>query len=223
MKLTCISDTHMRHRDLVLPGGDVLIHSGDFMNSGHVVGDIADFANWLSAQDYEYKIVIAGNHDRMFEYDSENALRLLDSFGDDSIIYLQDSEVVINGVKFYGSPWTPEFCGWAFALKSQEESEKKWSKIPNDVDVLITHGPAYGYLDKIKYPVSTNSTKEHLGDKSLAERIEHINPKLHICGHIHSAQGVMDGYGEVTTHINASCLGEDYQYSLNRNYIEWNI
>ncbi|MBC8494143.1 MAG: metallophosphatase domain-containing protein [Candidatus Thioglobus sp.] len=223
MKLTCISDTHTRHRDLDLPGGDILIHSGDFMNSGHVVGDIADFANWLAVQDYQHKILIAGNHDRMFEYDPKNALRLLDGFGDDSIVYLQDSEVVINGIKFYGSPWTPEFCGWAFALKSQEESEQKWLEIPNDVDVLITHGPAYGYLDKIEYPVSANSTKEHLGDKSLAKRIEKINPKLHVCGHIHSAQGVMDGYGEVTTHINASCLGEDYRYSLGRNYIEWNI
>jgi Icc-related predicted phosphoesterase len=78
-------------------------------------------------------------------------------------------------------------------------------------------------LDEITTPLMTGATPGHLGSKGLHNWIEENNPKLHICGHIHSAQGVLDGYGEVTTHINAACLGEDYKYSNANKYIEWEL
>jgi len=224
MKTTIISDTHTRHHELDLPGGDLLIHAGDFMNSGYDSNDIASFAIWLSLQDYKHIILVAGNHDRMFENDPVNARKLLEAYGDGKITYLEDSSTTIDGIKFYGSPWTPFFCNWGFQLMDEQEAKDKWSEIPEDVDVLITHGPAYGHLDQVLNPVSPGKpTGIHLGDKELTRRIEEINPKVHICGHIHSSQGVLDGYGEVTTHINAACLGEDYKYSNRRNYIEFSL
>ncbi len=67
----------------------------------------------------------------------------------------------------------------------------------------------------------SGATPGHLGCKHLLNAIDRVKPKLHICGHIHSSQGVLDGYGEVTTHINAACLGEDYELSNEKEYIEW--
>ena len=219
MKLTCISDTHTRHRDLELPGGEVLIHAGDFMSTGYKMEELIDFLEWFNVQDYKHKIFIAGNHDGIFEESKNLADVILNAYPD--ISYLQDSEVIIDGVKFYGSPWTPEFMGWAFALpKDPRSAEERFAMIPDDTDVVISHGPAYGILDQVD---NLGVLGEHLGCPSLAKRINEINPRLHICGHIHSGNGVLDGYGEVTTHINAACLGEDYEYRNDKGYIEWSL
>ena len=223
MIITCISDTHTKHRELDLPGGDVLIHAGDFMSSGQDPEELHDFLKWFEGQDYEHKIFIAGNHDRIFEEDPFLAKEIVDAYAT-NINYLQDEELVIDGIKFYGSPWTPEFCGWAFALpKDPRSAEERFARIPNDTDVIISHGPAFGMLDKIIHPVSPNASKEHLGCKQLRDAIERVNPKLHICGHIHSSNGILDGYGEITTHINASCLDEIYGFGNKQNYIEWEV
>mgnify|MGYP000318278369 FL=1 len=120
---------------------------------------------------------------------------------------------------------TDRFSGKAFSfLRTDHDiATKHWSKIPDDTDVLITHGPVYEKLDKIMHPVRENQTKLNLGDPSLGERIKEINPQVHICGHIHSGQGVLDEHEETTTYINAASLGEDYQYSNKRRYIECEI
>jgi len=214
MKLHCISDTHTKHRELKLPGADILVHAGDFMSSGRNLDELTDFLNWFEAQEYEHKIFIAGNHDRLLEDGGEPVINIItDAYP--SVTYLQDSSVTIDGINFYGSPWTPEFCGWAFATQNDAEAEEKWSQIPKDTDVLITHGPAYGFLDQI------DPSQAHLGCKELHKAIDGINPKLHIFGHIHGSSGVLDGYSEITTHINASSLGEDYKFRNDNGYIEW--
>ena len=66
MKLTFISDTHYQHHKLSLESGDVLIHCGDFTRRG-ALDEVANFADFMGAQDFKYKIVIAGNHDFSFE------------------------------------------------------------------------------------------------------------------------------------------------------------
>ncbi|MBC8554447.1 MAG: hypothetical protein H8D23_32955, partial [Candidatus Brocadiales bacterium] len=161
------------------------------------------------------------NHDRIFEEDPFLAKEIVDMYAT-NINYLQDSEVVIDGVKFYGSPWTPEFCGWAFALPKDDHktSDERFAMIPDDVNVLISHGPAFGKLDQVD---NLGSLGPNLGCPSLSRRIDEINPDIHICGHIHSGRGVIHSDGEVTTYINASCLGEDYQTVNGKNYIEWKI
>ena len=219
MKLHIISDTHTKHRELNLPGGEVLIHAGDFMSSGYGLDDAVDFLNWFEVQDYTHKIFIAGNHDRIFEDNPEGIKLVLDAYP--TITYLQDEGCTIDGINFYGSPWTPAFCGWAFQLHNDYEDTEIWRKIPTDTDVLITHGPAFGALDQ--YEMTTGDWSEHLGSKGLRDWIETNNPKLHICGHIHTGQGVLDGYGEVTTHINAACLGETYKFTNPKAFTEWTV
>ena len=219
MKLHIISDTHTRHRELNLPGGDVLIHAGDFMSSGYGLDDAVDFLNWFEVQDYTHKIFIAGNHDRIFEDNPEGIKLVLDAYP--TITYLQDEGCTIDGINFYGSPWTPAFCGWAFQLHNDYEDTEIWRKIPKDTDVLITHGPAYGFLDQFLMP--TGNLSARLGSKGLHNWIDANNPKVHICGHIHTGQGVLDGYGEVTTHINAACLGETYKFTNPKAFTEWTV
>jgi Icc-related predicted phosphoesterase len=219
MKATIVSDTHTKHRELDLPGGDILIHAGDFMSSGRNLDELTDFLNWIEVQDYKHKIFIAGNHDRILEDGGEPVINIIaDAYP--TVTYLQDSSVTISGINFYGSPWTPEFCDWAFATQNDAEAEEKWNQIPDNTDVLITHGPAYGYLDQVN---NLGRVGEHLGCPVLAKRIEEINPKLHICGHIHDGNGTIDGYNKVTTYINASCLGEDYKFRNDNGYIEYEI
>ncbi len=223
MKVHCISDTHTLHEELDLPGGDILIHSGDIMSKPDP-SQLSSFLVWFSQQKYTTKIFIAGNHDHLFEENPNLINKILKLFPE--VIYLQDTEVTVDGIKIYGAPWIPSNReGKAFSYKRTNEAVANyhWSKIPNDTDVLITHGPAYNKLDRVMKPVRKDQTKLNLGCPYLANVIEEINPQLHICGHIHSSQGILDISEPTTTHINAASLGEDYQYSNKRRFIEWEI
>ena len=199
MKVVLVSDTHRFHDDLELPEGDMLIHAGDFCGHGSPV-QVSDFARWLEGQDYKYKIVIAGNHDELFEH-YPDARKLLEERG---ITYLQDSGTTIEGLYFWGSPWQPEFCNWAFNLPRGKALAKKWAMIPESVDVLITHGPPYSILDQI----DKRNCPEHLGCHDLYDRVKIVKPKLHVFGHIHGSAG-QEVRGD-TLFVNASICDERY-------------
>ena len=202
MKITFISDTHTKHKQLDLPGGDILIHAGDIMNSGYSKSDIHTFCEWFEAQDYKHKIFIAGNHDRMFENHPLESNTIVNKY---DVTYLQDDEHLIDGVKLYGTPWQPEFCNWAFNLPRRGDGlMAKWGAIPKDTDILITHGPAYGHLDVSGYG------GQNVGCELLRESLDKVKPLIHVFGHIHGSAGYkFDG----TTHyFNASVLNERYEY-----------
>lgn len=197
MKIVCMSDSHGLHRKMPLvPDGDVLVVAGDFTNVG-AEQEIKDFNEWLGQRPHKHKIVIAGNHDWYFQWNG-NKKNIINN-----ATYLQDESTIIDGVKFYGSPHQPEFCNWAFNLPRGKELKEKWDLIPEDTDVLITHGPPKGILDWAFY------SKEHVGCLDLLDRVYEINPKVHIFGHIHI------GYGtEIkgnTTFVNAAICSENYQ------------
>jgi Icc-related predicted phosphoesterase len=203
--MTFISDTHGKHEHLtskaynnILGSGDVLVHAGDVSNVGKS-HEIKSFLDWFSNTDYKHKIFIAGNHDFGFEQVQEIA----PEYKEKGVHYLFDSEVVIDGVKFYGSPWQPEFYDWAFNLPRGEKLAEKWAMIPGNTDVLITHGPAYGMLDWV--PSGTQ-----VGCQDLFHRIMEVQPKIHVCGHIHCAYG--QKYFNGVEFLNAAILNERYMY-----------
>ena len=205
MKITFISDTHNKHEYLtskaygnILGGGDVLVHAGDISMMGKT-GEIKSFLDWFSNVDYTHKIFIAGNHDWGFELVSDIA----PEYKEKNVHYLFDSEVTIDGVKFYGSPWQPEFFNWAFNLPRGEKLAEKWKMIPGNTDVLITHGPAKGMLDY-------TPGGEEVGCQDLFHRIMEVQPKIHVCGHIHWAYGQKNFFG--VDFLNASVLNERYQH-----------
>ena len=213
-KITFISDTHNKHKHLtskgmgnILGSGDYLVHAGDCTSMGSK-NEITQFLEWFSNTDFKHKIFIAGNHDFGFEQQTDIA----QEYKDMGVIYLFDNDVTIDGIKFYGSPWQPEFHNWAFNLPRGEELAQKWEQIPNDVDVLITHGPAYGILDYA--PIGG-----HVGCEELYRKIVEVKPKIHVCGHIH------DGYGQKTMggieFLNASVLNERYEHAHKPIVIEY--
>ncbi len=196
MKFVCISDTHGKHRKMRIPDGDVLIHAGDFTMGGREQ-EIADFNFWLESLPHMHKVVVPGNHDMLFESSPGLARVLLPAAK-----VLIHEEVVVEGMRVFGSPWTPVFHDWAFNYK-QTEANERWSTIPDGVDVVVTHGPARCILD------NTKRTGERAGCPALLKRLQQVRPKLHICGHIHEGRGwaVIDGI----THVNASMLDYNYQ------------
>lgn len=194
MRLVCISDTHRQHRKLVLPEGDVLIHAGDIGVEDHI-RHLIDFNAWLKTLPFKHKIVIPGNHDLIVE---ESPLTARAMMRDEGIHFLIDDEVVIDGVKFYGSPWQPWFHDWAWNAERGEPLKRIWAKIPDDTDVLITHGPPFGVLDEVIYG------NKSVGCEELRKRVLEVQPKVHVFGHIH------EGYGYFsegkTQYVNASIL-----------------
>ena len=217
-RITFISDTHNKHNQITadLPGGDILIHAGDISSMGYD-HEIQSFCKWFNSIDsYTTKIFIAGNHDFGFEDNIEYSLETVNSFK--WIDYLQDDLLMVGDsldklIKIWGAPWQPEFHHWAFNVKRGEAIAEKWSLIPKDTDILITHGPAWGYLDRVIGKV------EHLGCEELAKRIGEIKPKIHVCGHIHSGHGYY--YNGDTHFINASVLNESYNYAYKPITVDW--
>jgi Icc-related predicted phosphoesterase len=207
MKIVCISDTHSKHEGLVLPAGDVLVHAGDWTGRGSEKSTI-EFLKWLNYQPYKHKVFISGNHDFYGEQHSK-AFRLLVALHAPNCIYLENSAVAINGVKFYGAPQTPRFFDWAFNVNRGPDIKKYWDAIDADTDVLITHGPSMGVMDLVVVGYSPNCG-EHVGCQDLADRIEQL-PKLqaHIFGHIHSGHGKKK-IGKII-HVNAATCSEEYK------------
>lgn len=227
MRLTFISDTHAKHNQLNsdLGSGDILIHAGDFMTAGYSIHEARDFFAWFdSIQGYDAKIFIAGNHDRVMQIYPEEMRG--DLTAHKSIDYLEDEECVLyydgvngdepeNNIRIYGSPWQPEYFNWAFNLpRNGPGLASKWEAIPANTDILITHGPAWGFCDTVEGRRDT-----HLGCELLAERIGVIKPKIHVCGHIHSGNGYTFNNG--THYINASVLNERYAYTNKPVHVEW--
>ncbi|XKH00392.1 metallophosphatase domain-containing protein [Marinobacter nauticus] len=200
MRLVCISDTHSLHWQMPdIPEGDVLIHAGDSLGQG-TLDNIEDLNDWLGTLPHRHKLVIAGNHDWAFQTAPAHARAALSN-----ATYLQDSGVEIDGFRFWGSPWTPTFMDWAFMLDRGKPMQTKWAEIPENTDVLITHGPPMGFGDRVAMGFHDQS----VGCLELLERIDQLALKAHVFGHIH------EGYGEYrrgsTRLINASTCTEWYR------------
>jgi Icc-related predicted phosphoesterase len=213
MKITFISDTHTKHYQVTndLPGGDLLIHAGDIMNSGRSRDDIVSFCDWFNQLDnYTHKLFIAGNHDRLFENDPIGSTRLVREYP--NINYLEDSLCGIGDVSIYGSPWQPAFYNWAFNLpRNGKELQEKWGQIPNKIDILVCHTMPFGHLD-----VTGNL---NVGCELLRVKTDEIRPKIFVGGHIHSGAGYkFDGH---THFFNASVLNNSYYYKNKPMTIDW--
>jgi len=198
MRILHISDTHSKHRLLKnLPEADVIVHSGDMCFAG-TAGEFSDFVDWFCSLNYPCKIFIAGNHDViLYEANADK----LQSFLPENVAYLCNSGVEIEGIKFWGAP---------FMLEFGEKLQTEFSKIPLDIDVLMTHNPPHGILDfddNINY-----------GCPDLLKSIEQINPRYHLFGHIHAAHGIKE-IGQ-TTFVNAAIMNEVYEFVNNPVLLE---
>jgi len=188
LRLVIISDTHGFH-GFPVPPGDVLIHAGDGCARG-TLAEAQAWASFLRGLPHRHKIVIAGNHDRVFESDFAEAKRAFAGLD-----FLHDTGCEREGVQFWGAPWQPWFLSWAFNLPRGPELAAKWALIPDATDVLVTHGPPMGILDE-------TYAGEPVGCEDLRRAVSRVRPRVHVFGHIH------EGYGteriDETLFVNAS-------------------
>jgi len=200
MKIALISDTHNKCLDSFVPDADLLIHAGDLTMGGDLM-ELNTALAWLESMPHPHKVVIAGNHDFGLQRPSTKQA-MLERFKSSGICYLEDSEVVIEGLRIWGSPWQPEFHDWAFNLPRGKALREKWDLIPEGIDALVTHGPPKDYGDR-------TLEGSNVGCEELLAAIDRVRPRLHVFGHIHEGRGL---YGRnQTTLVNASMLDRRYR------------
>lgn len=209
VRLVFISDTHAQHSQLVLPPGDVLFHTGDFSTRG-LLGEVQIFLDWFAAQPHPHKVLIAGNHDFLADQNPG----LFQSMVPDNVIYLNDTGCMLDGIRVWGSPIQPWFFDWAFNRKRGAEIRQHWDLIPEDTQILLTHGPPYGILDEVA------RDRRPVGCRDLLHRVRDLNSvKIHAFGHIH------EGYGQYeagnTLFLNASVLDEHYVLQNKPFVVDW--
>lgn len=200
MKICLLSDTHNKHKKIKLPEANMIIHAGDFTSVGKE-HEVRNFMKWYSKLPYTHKLIIAGNHDWLFETSQTIAKELIPN----NIIYLEDSGVEIEGLYFYGSPVQKPFNNWAFN-RPEEKLKQHWQAIPDKTDILITHSPPHEIGDYAMW------SEENCGSPSLRDEIvNRIKPLVHIYGHVHEDRGIYHILDSRTTFINASNLDGTYR------------
>lgn len=239
MKIVCVSDIHGRLTDVkyqcpdgqiknAWPAGDILIVAGDnhpnysrdqikdaWIQKAHFYERFCPLLSGLLKRGiYKDIVVIAGNHDRLYAYHQEECE---DYFKHIGVTYLHDSGAIVQGLKFWGSPWTPWFFGthWVFNMRGKEaeglytpgHTESIWDQIPDDTDVLVTHGPPYGILDKCRN--LTTNKPHNVGCPTLLKKVEEVKPRLHVFGHVHEGYGRIDT--DDTIFINAAVHNESFK------------
>lgn len=214
MNIEVLSDLHGYMPPTL--GGDLLIIAGDLTANDSKTQN-EGFRRWLCYQDFEKKIVIAGNHDNFLENNP-------DWFDEceDSIVYLCDSGYEYKGLRIWGSPWTPSFIGvnpkcTAF-MKTDDELSEYWAMIPENLDILITHGPPWGILDQ---SVGRGSVV-NCGSRSLLYAVYQKEPRYHCFGHIHENSGRIHNF-QRTTFMNCSHVDEFYKPANKSRKIEIKI
>jgi predicted phosphohydrolase len=182
----------------MLPPGDILIHCGDFMCAGWSVDEVLDFNRWMGEQPFTHRVVVAGNHDMLFEAHPGFVCGVVTNFH-----YLQDSGITLAGLRIWGSPRTPTFLNWAFMADRGPAIRRYWDGIPKHTDVLITHGPPKLIRDQI------TPGSEHLGCEELSFAVDRVNPRVHLFGHIHGGHGQY--WNGKTTFVNCAVMDETYK------------
>lgn len=217
VRLVLMSDTHGSHECFDVPVGDVFLFAGDLSDTG-TPAEIGSFASWVNSLPHPVRVVIAGNHDVSMhgDYYEKNfrryhGQRKLDASKEIARLrsvctLLENSETTVptpvGPLRVWGSPWSVEFCSWAFNLRS-DELLPTWGKIPEGVDIVITHGPCRGH------GATVMDSGVDVGDPALlSELIARVKPAMHVSGHIHEGYSVSSEAG--ITFINASSV--DYFY-----------
>lgn len=213
MRVVFISDHHTQLDSVKVPDGDILIDAGDWTYVGSVE-EISAYNRKMGKLPHKNKICVAGNHDRLLEQEPSLGRSLLTN-----VMYIQDEEIEIKGLHIYGSPWQPTFgYGWAFNLPRGRSLATRWNSIPDNLDILITHGPPFEVLDTVRrmddlmWPndrMLDLGIVEHVGCQDLKETVDQVKPKVHVFGHIHGARGIKKTKN--TLFLNASICNESYK------------
>jgi hypothetical protein len=176
-RVVIISDTHCRHDEIDLPAGDLLIHCGDmFSLSMREPSWIGQMDDWFGRQPFERIICTGGNHDRLLE---AAVARRPQPFS--NAVFLDGDALEFRGLRIFGAPWVPDLAGHAF-YRSPQQLAHAWARVPAGIDILVTHTPPEGILDR-------SSRGWSLGCPDLARELTRIAPRVHCFGHVHAGAG----------------------------------
>ena len=184
MRIMATSDLHGNLPDIHedARSHDVLVIAGDHCPDVPVAQQLAwldgPFRNWLSKFEC-HVIAIAGNHDFVFEKWAVAVRELMLPW-----CYLEDRETTYQGVKFYGLPWVPNLSNWAFHA-DDHRLDLYYDQVPNDTDVVISHGPPQFYCD---FTCPTYGS-QHAGAPHVNGMLRRVRPQAFVCGHIHEGYG----------------------------------
>jgi len=189
IKVVCIADTHSQQPGL--PHGDILIHAGDLTNNG-TFEELQSQLMWLNTLPHTHKIVVAGNHDLLLDNACHDAHKIslveaaeVSQLNWGSIRYLECTSTTVHvkgrSVRIYGAPHTPKYGNSAFQYLRSAEVDVWHENIPENTDVVVTHGPALGHVD--------GKRAGNLGCAHLLRELRRVKPRVHVCGHIHEARG----------------------------------
>lgn len=198
MKVCAISDLHLREPDL--PKADLGLLAGDLTFRG-TLKEYKKSMYYLQSQREKFKDAYCtlGNHDgglfldrgHREEFERESGWKIL-----------IDETVEVQGIKLFGSPYTPEFCNWFWAY---DRPTNRWKElIPEGVDLIMNHGQPYRINDLVR-------SGENVGCYDLAHRIRQVRPQVFIGGHLHCAYGFFEEDG--IRYYNVSVCDEDYMAS----------
>lgn len=221
LRLVCVSDTHLQH-DFPVPEGDVLIHAGDLTFRGDRP-EISRAVEWLRGVKvgggFKEAVIVPGNHDWMAERDPNEMRVRMEEAG---MTYLDHLPAEVLGLRFFGSGYTPAFFDWALNVKRGPDLARLWAQIPDDTQVLVTHGPPMGRLDVVRRPdgdpdstyygttPKVRHIETHVGCADLRDRIRQLRDlKLHVFGHIHKPGRETGADG--VTYVNASICDQSYK------------
>jgi len=235
MKIWHVSDTHGIHEKLIIPPGiDAVFHTGDSCNKMDPNSNFIEFQNflnWFSKLPIKHKVYVPGNHDTCLQ--SLVSPQYVQNLG---VNLLVNDSIVINGLKIWGSPYMPRWGKWPFMVNRGNLYDQVWKHMPEDIDILLTHTPPYGYLD-LTYHVGSQGW-ENVGCQELARRAQEVKPKLHCFGHIHSFKEsaikhsrVIDNNGirvapnwpSVLSHACTNLHGSFGKVWHNGNIIDWDF
>eukprot|EP00092_Neocalanus_flemingeri_P056375 GFUD01066822.1.p1 GENE.GFUD01066822.1~~GFUD01066822.1.p1 ORF type:complete len:362 (+),score=99.23 GFUD01066822.1:214-1299(+) len=236
VRLVCMSDTHGRHRELQVPPGDILIHSGDFTNTG-TFSEAQDFDDWLGSLPHRHKVVVPGNHDSVMDQEVRELVRSgeVEVFSEEEVNkwreleddddLLANAHVLINrgleleGLTFFGSPHTmfngvhdrSRYNRYAYSFGCTDESdiaEYVAQSDYQDCHVLVTHSPPLGIADV--------SSRSHRGSLAVRNAVFKMNPALHVFGHVHPYGGnvfKLENCQENKEKISALGCSDDWSWS----------
>lgn len=214
MKICAMTDTHEQFPQN-LKDADLIIHAGDFTFNGKE-SEVRKFFKWFSGLPAPYKVFVAGNHDLSFDPEFKHgapAKKWMKDYGIQEgghqdaapgTYYLENDVVYIQGYEIFGTPNSMPFYKWAFMVPDHIAADD-YELISDTCDIVVSHGPAYGILDKCH-------NDGHLaGSRSLLEAVTRTKPQLLVTGHIHEARGKHE-------HGPTQCLNPNYWNHLKR---EW--
>lgn len=215
-KIVAISDVHGRWNKLTIPECDVLISCGDYSFRGekHIV---KDFHRWLGKQPAKKIISVQGNHE-LWVRDNFQEAKAIAEQECPGVFFIEEDVIEIEGIKIFASAWTLFFHNWAYN-EYPDEIRKRWNRIPDDIDIIITHGQPYGILDELGSACGDPSG-QHVGDHDLARRIKEIKPDLYFGGHLHF-QGGQQVHIDGTSYYNCANCDDMYMISNPITIVEY--